>query len=83
MADPRPRALYRIFNADGQLLYVGISVDVGHRLACHSRRGWWTEVATITVQHFATERQALEAERDAILNEHPLHNLRSVPTGGR
>lgn len=75
MAQEKLHSLYRMFDETGQLLYVGISVDPGRRLAQHrSDKPWWGEAVTISVQPMPTRAAALEAEREAIKNERPVHN---------
>jgi GIY-YIG catalytic domain len=70
-----PCTLYRHFDLGGKLLYVGIAIDALGRLAAHkSGSGWYPEIATITLQHFQTRIEAMEAERRAILTENPLYN---------
>lgn len=66
--------LYRFFDRYGQLLYVGKSVDPISRFRQHrSDKGWWTQVAGITLQH-ADECDLDRLERRAIENEHPAYN---------
>jgi hypothetical protein len=68
--------LYRMFAADGRLLYVGISSRAALRWQQHRHeRPWWSEVATVTVEHFASRAEALGAELTAIREERPAHNL--------
>ena len=66
--------LYRHFDENDRLLYVGISVDALSRTIQHKRSAWWGEVATITIQRFATRDEALRAEAEAIRCERPKHN---------
>lgn len=69
-------ALYRFYDASGELLYVGITADLGARWKAHSKdKPWWAEVATCRVQHFGSRQEVLQAERDAIVRERPLHNV--------
>ena len=70
-----PTDLYRHFDADGRLLYVGISLSVVQRLKQHQRSHWSDEIASVTVTKYATRDLALQAEADAIKNEKPLHNV--------
>lgn len=67
--------LYRFFNAEGVLLYVGITYDLSMRFSTHSvERWWWGQWAYSTVVRYHS-RAALEAaERKAIKSEKPLHN---------
>jgi len=72
----KPHVLYRAFNAQGQLLYVGITMNPGSRFAQHSdEKPWWTDVADIRVEQFASRDEVLTAEREAIKSEQPLHNV--------
>lgn len=69
-------ALYRHFDPDGRLLYVGMSLSPIARLRQHIDASSWAErIATVKVQWFATREEAHEAERDAIRAEDPAHNL--------
>jgi predicted GIY-YIG superfamily endonuclease len=72
----RRHALYRFFDASDVLLYVGITVDIGPRFKKHgSDKPWWGSVDRIEIEHFATRGDASAAERKAIKEEHPLHNV--------
>ena len=78
--------LYRFYGRHANLLYIGISLDIAHRWRDHrDTKWWWCEVAAITLQHFNTRREALEAERYAIQTEMPEHNIDHAvhpPCGG-
>lgn len=70
-----PTTLYRLFDAAGVLLYVGISGVPFLRWKQHGQtQPWWPRVTKATVQHFATRQAALEAELTAIREESPLFN---------
>lgn len=77
--------LYRHFDAQGRLLYVGITVDPGRRWKQHQAdKPWWAEVAQTTYEQHPDRASVLAAEREAILREEPLHNVvhnRRAPTG--
>lgn len=68
--------LYRFFDSEGNLLYVGISLHAALRVMEHRiEKPWWPEVATITVEHLTGSRTtAARAERRAIKREHPRYN---------
>lgn len=71
--------LYRMVGHDGELLYVGITRNPVERWRCHARtRQWWSRVAEIRIQAHPSEGSALAAERLAIREERPLHNVRSA-----
>lgn len=70
-------SLYRFFDADDRLLYVGITTSGSARLAQHSRdKEWFSTVSRATFEHFATREDALAAEKAAIKAERPAYNLR-------
>jgi hypothetical protein len=72
-------ALYRHWDANGQLLYVGISVNPFDRTKDHRHSAnWFYEVATITVEFFETTAKAAQAELSAIRTEGPKHNKSGV-----
>jgi hypothetical protein len=81
-----PTLLYRHYDAQGVLLYVGsISLDIVNRLDAHRKKpdSWYRQISRILVENFATRIEARQAERAAILAEKPLYNdrtrLRVVP----
>lgn len=72
----RPHALYRFYDAADQLLYVGITNNPGHRWKKHaSDKPWWSDVTRAELEHHPNRDAALAAERAAIVQEHPLHNV--------
>lgn len=70
----RRTCVYRAYDAQERLLYVGISMNLISRLTNHQRTAWWSAVDEITVQWFEGREPAKAAERAAILNENPLYN---------
>lgn len=78
----RAHALYRFYDAAGDLLYVGLTADPGTRWKTHSRqKEWWHEVTTIRVEHFPDRVSVEAAERHAIQTERPRYN--SKHNGGQ
>lgn len=68
--------LYRYFDSDGQLLYVGITGDNTKRQSQHRRNSFWFgEIASATFEHFDDRISALEAEATAIQEEKPKFNI--------
>lgn len=68
--------LYRAFDSDDALLYVGATTKPGQRLYAHGHdKDWWTEVDRITLEHFPTREDAFAAESQAIDLEQPRYNL--------
>ena len=70
-------ALYRCYSDQGVLLYVGQSGELGRRLARHAQKVWFLEVRGITLEWYADELSALNAEHRAIYVERPKYNLQS------
>lgn len=70
-------ALYRHFDVEGALLYVGISLRPMVRTKEHvSLSGWAEQIANVTIEYFPTRKEAMEAEARAVLDENPIHNIR-------
>lgn len=67
--------LYRAFDANEKLLYVGQSTSVIGRLKEHIKSSEWSGfVDNITLQRFTNERQLFRAEMKAIQEEKPMYN---------
>jgi len=68
--------LYRHYDKEGSLLYVGISLSAINRLSQHKVHAHWFEKITqVTIEKFESRKEAIEAEKKAIINENPIHNL--------
>jgi predicted GIY-YIG superfamily endonuclease len=75
-----PQILYRFWNADNKLLYVGISQSFLSRMDQHQRtKTWFVEIVNITFEHFATRAEVEAAELRAIKLENPRHNRIGKP----
>jgi predicted GIY-YIG superfamily endonuclease len=71
----RATALYRWFDADDALLYVGITRALRARTKEHQEsQPWWRAVRRAEVEWFPTREEARYAEIRAIRFEEPLHN---------
>jgi hypothetical protein len=71
-----PTALYRHFDADDKLLYVGISLSPTYRLSQHGDCSpWFGRIARITIEWFDSRDAAMAAERQAIKAEKPECNV--------
>ena len=68
-------ALYRHFDAYGDLLYVGISLSAVARLAQHKSAPWFQDITDIKVEWFDDREDAEIAEIQAIRTEFPEHNV--------
>lgn len=73
------RAVYRMFDENGRLVYVGQTAHPGQRFGQHAEKRWFTLVTTITLEWHDTHAQAVLAERDAIEAERPRYNIAHTP----
>lgn len=72
--------LYRIYDAQDRLLYVGISGGSFIRLGQHGDSAAWAHYATkITLERYPTREEAKQAESKAIQSEDPVWNVRGRP----
>ncbi|MFH8867145.1 GIY-YIG nuclease family protein [Streptomyces griseus] len=77
-------ALYRLYNAEGKLLYIGISQNPDVRWGQHSTtKPWWGDVEERKVEWHETRPLAAAAEVASIEAEQPLWNSNHAtrPTG--
>ena len=82
IGDEAPTALYRLYDAGGKLLYIGISGSLKKRLAMHAdSKPWWPEVTRKTVEWHTTRASAAKTELKAIRSERPAHNMRGFKSG--
>jgi hypothetical protein len=69
-------SLYRFYDAQDRLLYVGITSVGPQRWANHeAHKDWWVLVVRTTVEHFPDRVSAGKAEKAAILAEQPAQNV--------
>lgn len=77
LPETRPTCVYRHFDDQGRLLYVGTSIDLPNRTGGHRRsKHWFHEVHKTTEQWFDDHQEALAAERAAIRDEAPAYNVK-------
>lgn len=68
--------LYRLYDADDQLLYIGRTNNLKHRFNQHSgAQPWWGDVARSAVETQPDLDALKAAEKAAILAEKPKHNI--------
>jgi predicted GIY-YIG superfamily endonuclease len=71
----RATAVYRFFDRDGRLLYVGIAFDPAERWEKHAAVAeWWKDAADNTIDWYDTRAEAGRAELTAIRYEKPIYN---------
>ena len=73
--------LYRAYDAQGQLLYVGITGCVAQRFMDGHQHSapWWMDLAALTVVSYPDQKSARAAEREVIKKESPLWNVEGSP----
>lgn len=76
-----PTAVYRFYDEDGVLLYVGIANGPSGRFDQHAKtKAWWLDVRTREITWYE-DRRAAEVEEDrAIIVEQPKYNVRGSAT---
>jgi len=68
--------VYRFFDADGQLIYVGCTHKPEQRIAIHQYTMWWApQIARTKIKVYADKASARAAEAEAIRNERPRWNV--------
>ncbi len=76
-------ALYRLFDAEGVLLYIGIARNPDERMKYHiAFKRWWSEVARTDLEWFGDRAAALAAEAVAIREECPRYNIQVTGEDG-
>lgn len=67
--------LYRHFDKDGRLLYVGVSFSSTQRWLSHRQDSEWASLSVrMEIERFSTRSEALFAEAKAIAVENPIYN---------
>lgn len=70
-----PATLYRYYDVDGVLLYVGVSFEANERLVQHRKsKDWYYEIKYIRLDHYLLRHEAMQAEHQAIEIEKPRYN---------
>lgn len=75
-----PHWVYRLFDAEGSLLYIGMTINPTARLRHWRSRSslpryqWFRSVRRVEWRHYSNHFFASEAERHAIRAEQPPHN---------
>lgn len=71
----RPYWLYRCYDADRALLYIGITRNPDRRIAEQNVNDWYRYIRFLQVgDSYPTWSEAIEAERSAVTAERPLFN---------
>lgn len=69
--------LYRLYNAEGRLLYIGKTMNhwTGRMSGHRNTQPWWHEVAQVRLEPYHTEHELSAAEVAAIKAEQPRYNV--------
>lgn len=68
-------AVYRLYDEDEELLYVGVAIEPRVRFRQHRLdKPWWPRVAAREIEWFDSRAEALAVEGLAIVRELPRHN---------
>ena len=71
----KPHYVYRLFDADRTLLYIGCTLDFPRRLADHRQKQPWRDrIAWWLFDYYPDQGSALIAEEEAIRAESPAYN---------
>lgn len=77
-------AVYRLSDALGQLLYVGITVDPEVRFKNHEKeKWWWPSVYQTDIDWMLNWEIAESVEKHLIKTLSPIHNVRGTPRHGK
>lgn len=72
----RRHYVYRAFNAAGELLYVGRTIDPVERARAHRRSSpWVSQVERVRMFGPLTYEKSKDVEREALKNEYPLYGI--------
>lgn len=72
----QPTSLYRFYDAEDRLLYVGITNHLMRRTTRHAAdKPWFSAVARSEVDHYPTRAAALAREAELIRELQPVHNI--------
>ncbi|MEU5596634.1 GIY-YIG nuclease family protein [Streptomyces sp. NPDC020298] len=74
-----PAAVYRLWDADGNLLYIGSAFNPDHRCKSHQKKPWWSEVARRTEEWHPSRGAAYAEELKAIAVERSKYNDMGTP----
>lgn len=73
--------VYRLYDREGTLLYIGASSQYEARVTEHRKREWGDQIYHVGCEAFESREAALTAEFQAIVAEQPLHNIFGIQIG--
>lgn len=81
MTSPGPAWVYRVFDRNDVLLYVGVSTNPNGRFNQHAQKVWWPNVARIELDLYGDRATAEWVEELVISVLAPTHNKVGVSRG--
>lgn len=73
-------AVYRLYDVNDRLLYVGMGRNPMGRWASHAdQHAWWPDVARFEVTWYPTRQEAAAEERRALREDDAAHNVHGTP----
>lgn len=74
--DPRPSAVYSIYDVEGVVIYVGVAFDPALRVSVHrAARAWGSEADSWSADWYEDRESAEAAEIQAIVAKMPKYNV--------
>jgi predicted GIY-YIG superfamily endonuclease len=70
------RYVYRCYQQDGRLVYVGCTINLADRLAAHRSGAHWAQLVTRVVAVVLPKDEAFRIEAAAIVSERPRFNVK-------
>ena len=68
--------VYRIFDREGRLIYVGSTMHPEVRINTHRHSVWWgPDIHRIKIKVYPNRQHAADEERRAVQTEHPRWNI--------
>lgn len=78
-----PHFVYRIFDTQGALIYVGQTCDLDERLVAHARnKAWWPAAGRIEGSLVQNDEIAKQIETEVIRRDMPLYNVQESVRSG-
>lgn len=75
--------VYRMYDDQEDLLYIGVTCNPARRFNDHrDSKNWFNDIATVQLETYPNQKAAYDAEAYAIKHERPLHN-RVLPEAPR
>lgn len=76
-------AVYRLYDANDRLLYVGMGRNPMGRWSSHAdQHAWWPSVVRFEVTWYPNRREAAAEERRALKEDDTVHNIHGTPKWG-